>query len=213
MTFCKLRWLEVQANDISGYKSSLVLGKDWGKGGPFSSVFYKLSDQCKSSRGMASWLAEPFFLLSLSVAAAAPVKNHFLLLNPKRAIPVGKISSKHFLYFLSFARKKNPFCPFCSSRFLLLCCLFWFHLVFSGSPSLSLKFPMALPSEPPAASLRFLLGAPNFFFVFFREGFNKKKKRFLSGIARITYPPPHDPNLGNLVLFFRTSKFKIWKSV
>ena len=166
MTFCKLRWLEVQANDISGYESSLVLGKDWGKGGPFSSVFYKISDQCKSSRGMASWLAEPFFLLSLSVAAAAPVKNHFLLLNPKRAIPVGKISSKYFLHLLSFARKKDPFYPFCSSRFLLLCCLFWFHLVFSGSPTLSLKFPMALPSEPPAASLRFLLGAPNFFFFF-----------------------------------------------
>ena len=32
-----------------------------------------------------------------------------------------------------------------------------------------------------------------------------KKKRFLSGIARIT--PPPDPNSGNLVLFFRTSKF------
>ena len=26
-------------------------------------------------------------------------------------------------------------------------------------------------------------------------------------------PPPPAPNLGNLVLFFRTSKFKIWKSV
>ena len=26
-------------------------------------------------------------------------------------------------------------------------------------------------------------------------------------------PPPHDPNSGNLVLFFRKSKFKIWKSV
>ena len=39
-----------------------------------------------------------------------------------------------------------------------------------------------------------------------------EKKRFLSGIAQITYPPP-DPNSGNLVLFFRNSKFKIWKSV
>ena len=30
-----------------------------------------------------------------------------------------------------------------------------------------------------------------------------EKKRFLSGIARITYPPgpPHGPNSGNLVLF------------
>ena len=39
----------------------------------------------------------------------------------------------------------------------------------------------------------------------------KEKKRFLSGIAGITLtpPPPHDPNSGNLVLFFRTSKFKI----
>ena len=41
-----------------------------------------------------------------------------------------------------------------------------------------------------------------------------EKKRFLSGIARITYlNPPHDPNSGNLVLLFRKSKFKIWKSV
>ena len=83
--------------------------KDLGKGGPFSSVFYKLSDQCKSSRGMASWLAEPFFLLSLSVAAAAPVKNHFLLLNPKRAIPVGKISSKYFLISYRLQEKKILF--------------------------------------------------------------------------------------------------------
>ena len=41
-----------------------------------------------------------------------------------------------------------------------------------------------------------------------------EKKRFLLGIARITWTPsPHDPNSGNLVLFFRKSKFKIWKSV
>ena len=34
------------------------------------------------------------------------------------------------------------------------------------------------------------------------------KKRFLSGIARITEPPhpPHDPNSGNLVLFFLHQK-------
>ena len=46
-----------------------------------------------------------------------------------------------------------------------------------------------------------------------REDINGKK-RFLSGIARITYPPP-DPTSGNLVIgpFFGTSKFKIWKSV
>ena len=82
---------------------------------------------------MASWLAEPFFLLSLSVAAAAPVKNHFLLLNPKRAIPVGKIASNIFLIFYPL-QQKNPFYPFCSSRILLFRCIFWFHLVFSGSP-------------------------------------------------------------------------------
>ena len=28
-----------------------------------------------------------------------------------------------------------------------------------------------------------------------------EKKRFLSGIALVTYPPPPDPNSGNLVLF------------
>ena len=43
-----------------------------------------------------------------------------------------------------------------------------------------------------------------------REGVNGKKKRVFSGIARIPQPPPpHDPNLGNLVLFFWRSKFKI----
>ena len=41
-----------------------------------------------------------------------------------------------------------------------------------------------------------------------------EKKRFLSGIARIFLtPPPHDPNSGNWVPFFRKSKLKIWKSV
>ena len=36
-----------------------------------------------------------------------------------------------------------------------------------------------------------------------------KKKRFLSGIARITYPPPPLPQFGQLGPFFRKSKFKI----
>ena len=137
MTFCKLRWLEVQANDISGYESSLVLGKDWGKGGPFSSVFYKLSDQCKSSRGMASWLAEPFFLLSLSVAAAAPVKNHFLLLNPKRAIPVGKISSKYFFISYRLQEKKILFALSALPGFL-------YCVAFSGSIWFSLALLLCL---------------------------------------------------------------------
>ena len=37
-----------------------------------------------------------------------------------------------------------------------------------------------------------------------------EKKRFLSGIAGITSPPPPDPNSGNLVLFFgsQNSRFE-----
>ena len=46
--------------------------------------------------------------------------------------------------------------------------------------------------------------------LFVREGFNEKKNVFFRALPP---PPPHDPNSGNLVLFFRKSKFKIWKSV
>ena len=41
-----------------------------------------------------------------------------------------------------------------------------------------------------------------------------EKKTFSFGhCPNYLNPPPHDPNSGNLVLFFRKSKFKIWKSV
>ena len=45
-----------------------------------------------------------------------------------------------------------------------------------------------------------------------REGVNEKKT-FSFGHCPNYLDPPHDPNSGNLVLFFRKSKFKIWKSV
>ena len=42
----------------------------------------------------------------------------------------------------------------------------------------------------------------------------KKKNVFFRALPELPKPPPpHDPNSGNLVLFFRKSKFKIWKSV
>ena len=40
-----------------------------------------------------------------------------------------------------------------------------------------------------------------------------KKNVFFRALPELPNPPPHDPNSGNLVLFFRKSKFKIWKSV
>ena len=46
-----------------------------------------------------------------------------------------------------------------------------------------------------------------------REGVNRKKNVFFRALPELPTPPPHDPNSGNLVLFFRKSKFKIWKSV
>ena len=45
-----------------------------------------------------------------------------------------------------------------------------------------------------------------------REEVNRKKT-FSFGHCPNYLTPPHDPNSGNLVLFFRKSKFKIWKSV
>ena len=41
----------------------------------------------------------------------------------------------------------------------------------------------------------------------------RKKNVFFRALPELPKPPPHDPNSGNLVLFFRKSKFKIWKSV
>ena len=50
--------------------------------------------------------------------------------------------------------------------------------------------------------------------MFLREGVNGKKNVFFRALPEFPKPPPpHDPNSGNLVLFFRKSKFKIWKSV
>ena len=40
-----------------------------------------------------------------------------------------------------------------------------------------------------------------------------KKNVFFRALPEFPKPPPHDPNSGNLVLFFQKSKFKIWKSV
>ena len=42
-----------------------------------------------------------------------------------------------------------------------------------------------------------------------REGVNEKKNVFFRALPELPKPPPHDPNSGNLVLFFRKSKFKI----
>ena len=36
-----------------------------------------------------------------------------------------------------------------------------------------------------------------------------KKNVFFRALPELPKPPPHDPNSGNLVLFFRKSKFKI----
>ena len=47
----------------------------------------------------------------------------------------------------------------------------------------------------------------------FREDINWKKTFSFGHCPNYLTPPPHDPNSGNLVLFFRKSKFKIWKSV
>ena len=60
---------------------------------------------------MASWLAEPFFLLSLSVAAAAPVKNHTFAIKPQKSHSCWQDRVQYFLNFLSFATKKS-FLPF-----------------------------------------------------------------------------------------------------
>ena len=49
--------------------------------------------------------------------------------------------------------------------------------------------------------------------LYFREGVNWKKNVLFRALPELPKPPPHDPNSGNLVLFFRKSKFKIWKSV
>ena len=46
-----------------------------------------------------------------------------------------------------------------------------------------------------------------------REEVNWKKNVFSRAFLEFHNPPPPYPNLGNLVLFFRKSKFKIWKSV
>ena len=46
-----------------------------------------------------------------------------------------------------------------------------------------------------------------------REEVDWKKNVFFRAVPELPKPPPPDPNLGNLVLFFRKSKFKIWKSV
>ena len=47
-----------------------------------------------------------------------------------------------------------------------------------------------------------------------REGVNWKKNVFFRALPELPKPPSlHDPNLGNLVLFFQKSKFKISKSV
>ena len=40
-----------------------------------------------------------------------------------------------------------------------------------------------------------------------------KKNVFFRALPESPKPPPHNLNSGNLVLFFRKSKFKIWKSV
>ena len=48
----------------------------------------------------------------------------------------------------------------------------------------------------------------------FREDINEKKTfSFGHCLNYLNPPPPHDPNSGNLVLFFWTSKFRTWKSV
>ena len=80
----------------------------------------------------AGWLNPFSYFLSL-LPPPLLSKTTLLLLNPKRAIPVGKIASNIFLIFYRL-QQKNPFYPFCSSRILLFRCIFWFHLVFSGSP-------------------------------------------------------------------------------
>ena len=46
-----------------------------------------------------------------------------------------------------------------------------------------------------------------------REDINWKKTFSFGHCPNYLTPPPHDPNLGNLALFFWKSKFKIWKSV
>ena len=46
-----------------------------------------------------------------------------------------------------------------------------------------------------------------------REDINSKKTFSFGHCPNHLSPPPHGPKSGNLVLFFRKSKFKIWKSV
>ena len=48
---------------------------------------------------------------------------------------------------------------------------------------------------------------------FLGKGSTEKKTFSFGHCPNPLTPPPHDPNSGNLVLFFRKSKFKIWKSV
>ena len=45
--------------------------------------------------------------------------------------------------------------------------------------------------------------------VCLREGVNEKKTFSFGHCPNHLNPPPHHPNSGNLVLFFRKSKFKI----
>ena len=47
----------------------------------------------------------------------------------------------------------------------------------------------------------------------YREAHNEKKTFSFGHCPNHLHPPLPDPNSGNLVLFFRKSKFKIWKSV
>ena len=50
--------------------------------------------------------------------------------------------------------------------------------------------------------------------VFHYKGRHQQKKTFSFGhCPKPLNSPPPDPNSGNFVLFFQTSKFKIWKSV
>ena len=52
-------------------------------------------------------------------------------------------------------------------------------------------------------------GAFHEFIIHIREDINEKKTLSFGHCPNPLNPPPPDPNLGNLVLFFRTSKFKI----
>ena len=51
------------------------------------------------------------------------------------------------------------------------------------------------------------VGLPYELLTLLREGFNEKKTLSFGHCPNHLNSPPHDPNSGNLVLFFRTSKF------